>query len=100
MRLKAISFGLLFAALAASVGHAQVTVDFAKITCKQLNLLPVKRDYVAMWLSGFYNAKHDNTTVDVERLKQFGKKVKADCLYGNSGTVMETVEKLLSSQGN
>jgi hypothetical protein len=100
MRLKAVRLGLVLAALAAPVGHAQVSVDFAKITCKQLTSLRVKPDYIAVWLSGYYNAKQNNTVVDVERLKQFGKKVKTDCLYGNSGTIMETVEKLLSSQSN
>jgi len=97
MRLNCILPGLVLAVLAAPAGQAQVTIDVAKISCEQLTLLKVNPDYLALWLSGYYNAKHDNTVVDVARFKDFATKVKRNCLYGNKGTVMETVEKLLSS---
>jgi len=97
MRLKCVLPGLVLALLTAPAGQAQVTIDIAKISCKQLTLLKVNPDYIALWLSGYYNAKHDNTVVDVQRFKDFAAKVKRDCLYGNQGTVMETVEKLISS---
>ena len=97
MRLNRLLPGLVFAMLAAPVGQAQITIDIAKITCKQLTLMKGNPDYIALWLSGYYNAKRDNTVVDVERFKDFATKVKRECLYGNRGTVMETVEKLLGS---
>jgi len=97
MKLNRIFPGLLLALLTAPAAQAQVTVDLAKITCKQLILLKTNPDYVALWLSGYYNAKRDNTVVDVQRFKDFAAKVKRECLYGNQGTVMETVEKLIGS---
>jgi HdeA/HdeB family protein len=88
---------LAVALLVAPPGQAQITIDMAKISCKQLTLSKVNPDYIALWLSGYYNAKRDNTVVDIQRFKDFATKVKRDCLYGNQGTVMETVEKLLGS---
>ena len=82
---------------AAPATQAQITVDIAKITCKQLTLSKMNSDYIALWLSGYYNAKRDNTIVDIAQFKEFTTKVKRDCLYSNQGTVMETVEKLLGS---
>ena len=94
MKLNRILLGLAIAMPAVSVGHAQITVDVAKITCKQLTLLKVNSDYIAIWLSGYYNAKRDNTLIDIEKFKELATRVKRDCLYNNQGTVMETVEKL------
>jgi hypothetical protein len=97
MRFNRTLPGLALALLVAPPGQAQITIDLAKISCKQLTLLKVKPDYIALWLSGYYNAKHDNTVVDIQRFKDFATRVKRDCLYNNQGTVMETVEKLIGS---
>jgi len=98
MKLNRILPGLVLVALAAPASHAQLSVDLAKITCKQFPLMKVNPDYIALWLSGYYNAKHDNTVVDIERLRESAKKVKRECLYNGQGTVMQAVEKLLSSE--
>lgn len=100
MKLNHVLSGLVFVlvTLAAPVSQAQLTVDLAKITCKQYPLMKVNPDYVALWLSGYYNGKRDNTVIDIERLKETAKKVKRECLYNNQGTVMQAVEKLLSSE--
>ncbi|HSV22698.1 MAG TPA: HdeA/HdeB family chaperone [Xanthobacteraceae bacterium] len=89
---------LSLAILVTSVGQAQMTIDVAKITCSQLTLLKVDPDYIALWLSGYYNGKRNNTIVDVEQFKELATKVKRDCLYNNQGTVMETVERLTGPQ--
>jgi acid stress chaperone HdeB len=100
MKLNHVLSGLVFVlvTLAAPVSQAQLTVDLAKITCKQYPLMKVNPDYIALWLSGYYNGKRDNTVIDIERLKETAKKVKRECLYNNQGTVMQAVEKLLSSE--
>jgi hypothetical protein len=98
MKLNRILLGLAIAMPAVSAGQAQITVDVAKITCKQLTLLKVNPDYIAIWLSGYYNAKRDNTVIDIEKFKELTTKVKRDCLYNNQGTVMETVDKLTGSK--
>lgn len=92
-----ILLSLALAMLGNSAGQTQVTIDVAKITCKQLTLLKVNPDYVAIWLSGYYNGKRDNTIIEIEQFKELAAKVKRDCLYKNQGTVMETVEKLTGS---
>jgi hypothetical protein len=96
MTRNSVVLGVTLATLVAAPSHAQITVDFAKITCKQLFSLKVKPEDVAIWLSGYYNAKGDNTVIDVERLKDNAKRIKRDCLYGNAGTVMEAVEKRIA----
>ena len=100
-KLKYISSisGLMLGVFAASEGQAQTTIDVAKITCQQLTLMKVADpDYIAIWLSGYYNGKRNSTVVDVEGLKDHAKKVKSYCLYNDKGTVMEAVQKLLGNE--
>lgn len=97
LRRNPVLLGTVLAILAASAGQAQITMDVAKISCKQLTLLKVNPDYIALWLSGYYHAKRDSTVIDVEQFKELTARVKRDCLYNNQGTVMETVEKITGS---
>src|SRR5262249_705103 len=68
-------FGAIAAALMLAVGfgtgaRAQVTIDVAKITCDQLILFKVADpDYIALWLSGYYHAKQNNTVIDTQELR-------------------------------
>jgi acid stress chaperone HdeB len=88
--------GAIFLVLMTSHAQAQTTIDVAKITCEQFVLMSVAPpDYIAIWLNGYYNGKRNNTTIDVQRLKDNARKVKSYCLY-NKGTIMEAVEKILS----
>jgi len=84
--------------LASSFVHAQTMIDVSKISCDQLSLAKVASpDYIAIWLSGFYNGKRNNTIVDVQRLQDNAQKIRRYCLYNSKGTVMEAVEKVLAS---
>jgi acid stress chaperone HdeB len=91
--------GLILALFAVSAVEAQTTIDVSKISCDQLVLAKVASpDYIAIWLSGFYNGKRNNTVIDVETLKDNALKIRSYCLYNGKGiTVMEAVEKVLSS---
>jgi hypothetical protein len=94
-----LSLGLIFAVVGSLVCRAQTTIDVAKITCEQLTLMKVADpDHIALWLSGYFSAKLNKTTVDVERLKEHAKEVKTYCLYNNKGTVMQAVESLLAKE--
>ncbi len=74
--------GIVAAMLAATFAQAQTTIDVAKISCDQFVLMTVAEpDYIAIWLSGYYHGKRNNTTVDVQRLKDYAQKVKSYCLY-------------------
>jgi acid stress chaperone HdeB len=92
----AMAFGLL---LVVPPIHAQTTIDVTKITCKQFILLRVADpDKIALWLSGYHHAKRGSTTIDVQLLKEQPENIKRYCLYKDKdATVMEAVEKLLSS---
>jgi len=78
------------------MAKAQVTIDVAKITCEQFLLYKVANpDYIAMWISGYYNAKRDNTVIDVEALKAHVEKVKDYCRANMNATVMQAVQTAL-----
>jgi hypothetical protein len=81
-----------FATLPAS---AQVTIDVSKITCQQYVLFTVAdpRD-IAMWLSGYYNGKRNNTVLDTQEFRQRARKVMEYCQLNPKATVMEAVEKI------
>ena len=75
---------------------AQVTVDVAKISCKQFLLdavAPTKS--VAMWLSGYYHGKHSNTVVDVGALQREADKVEDYCRLNLDMPLMNAVEAAL-----
>ena len=75
---------------------AQVTIDVSKITCEQYILFTVAdpKD-IAMWLSGYYNAKRNNTVIDTQEFREAGKKVMDYCQFNLKATVMDAVEKVL-----
>jgi acid stress chaperone HdeB len=87
----------LLVALPPATGQAQVTVDVAKITCKQFLLdavAPTKS--VAMWLSGYYHGKHSGTVVDFGALQREADKVEDYCRLNLDMTVMDAVEHALA----
>jgi acid stress chaperone HdeB len=96
MRSRFFGLFLLATAVASTTAHAQVTVDVAKITCKQFLLdtvAPTKS--VALWLSGYYNGKRGNTSIDVSALQKNADKVEDYCRAHLDMTVMDAVEGAL-----
>jgi acid stress chaperone HdeB len=90
--------GLMLAATA-TVGHAQVTIDVAKISCFQFATYKIAdpKD-IALWLSGFYNGKRDNTVIDPQALKENSDKVVSYCLQHPDVPVMQAVETLFGAK--
>ena len=89
-------------ALAAMLGvpyaRAQVTVDVAKITCRQLffdKTISPNEKSLAIWLSGYYNAKRNNTVLDLGALAKNVDKVEDYCRLNQDITVMDAVTKAL-----
>ena len=78
------------------LARAQVTVDVSKITCQQYVLFTVAdpRD-IAMWLSGYYNGKRNNTVLDTQEFRERARKVMEYCQLNPRVTVMEAVEKIV-----
>jgi acid stress chaperone HdeB len=66
MSSRAIGLAFLIALLTASTGnstaHAEVTVDVAKITCRQylMGKITTPRS-VAIWLSGYFHGEQGDT---------------------------------------
>jgi hypothetical protein len=90
---------LLLAALGGSYARAQVTVDVAKITCDQLTLYKITDPQnIALWLSGYYNAKRNNTVVDTQQLAANTQKIKQYCMLKPDSTVMQAVESVFGAQ--
>jgi HdeA/HdeB family len=77
--------------------HGQVTLDVSKITCSQFSLMKVADpDRIAVWLSGFYNAKRNNMILDVQGLKDNTKKLLDYCALHPDTTLLTAVEPALS----
>ena len=93
--LRGTSLGLRFAIKPAA---AQVTVDVAKITCEQYVLYKIADPReIAMWLSGFYNGKRNNTVLDPTKLSEQAEKLKNFCIINGKMTVMDAVAKVILS---
>ena len=93
-----IVFGLMLAAMAAPAGHAQVTVDIAKITCGQFLAYSIADPKeIALWLSGYYTGKRGGSTVvDTQALKANYEQIRSYCLVNQNIPVTQAVETLFS----
>jgi len=102
MKARSIALFPLVAVLGALEAHAQVSVDVAKITCRQLlfdKVISPNTKSLALWLSGYYSGKRNNTVVDIGTLAKNTDKVEDYCRMNQDVTVMDAVTKALG-QGN
>ena len=77
------------------VARAQVTLDVSKITCDQFAGYKVTNPQnIAIWLSGYYNGKRDNTILDTQNLIANAKKLRDYCIRNPQTLVMRAVETL------
>jgi acid stress chaperone HdeB len=88
--------GLALAALAASAGHAQVTIDIAKITCGQFLTYSVADPReIGLWINGYYTGKRGGgTMIDTQELKAHYDRLRTYCLVNQDIPVMQAVETL------
>jgi acid stress chaperone HdeB len=99
MRLKTAILSPIVGGLMISAAQAQVTIDVAKITCEQFrNYTITDPNNIALWLSGYYNGKRNNTAIKVETFKENLEKVKDYCITHPSVTVMQVVGKLFGNE--
>jgi len=97
MKVRLLMAATLLAVLLPATGQAQVTVDVAKITCKQFlldSVAPTKS--VAIWLSGYYHGKHGGTVLDMAALQRETDKLSDYCRLNLDVTVMDAVEAALA----
>src|SRR6516164_5320843 len=84
--------------LSEPAANAQVTIDVTKITCDQFLLFKVVNPSdIALWLSGYYNSKHDNTIIDVKKFKKIFDSLSDYCRMNYKMTVWEQRKSRFSS---
>lgn len=96
MTYKIFIVGALSALVGVQTVRAQVTVDVAKITCKQYLAYTVTDPrFIAIWLSGYYNGKRNNMLIDTGAFKKNVDKVEDFCRMNLDDTVVHAVETTL-----
>ena len=91
--------GLVLILFFASPVRAQVSLDVSKITCDQFvhSKIANPRTFAA-WLSGYYNGKRNNQTVDPQRFEANLSKLTHFCYQEKNFKlpVMDAVEAVLA----
>ncbi len=99
MMLRPIGLALLVALVGNSTAHAQVTVDAAKITCKQYLTGKVATPRsVANWLSGYFHGERGDTTLDYGALGTDVGKLDAFCRKHYEMPLLEAARKLFGNR--
>jgi acid stress chaperone HdeB len=92
MKLVLVVSGLALA-LPLNLVKAQVTLDVSKITCDQyVGYKITDPRNIAIWLSGYYNAKRGNTVIDTQAFNENARKLQNYCLAHPEVKVMDAVE--------
>ena len=84
----------LITIMVVGVGAARAeTTDFTKITCDEItNAYLEDVVVIGAWLSGYYNAKRNNTVVDSKQIAGNTAKVMVFCRANPRETVMHAIE--------
>jgi acid stress chaperone HdeB len=97
IRSTIVAAGAATILLGFAVSQAQVSVDVSKITCEQFVLFKITDPKnIALWLSGYYNAKRGNTIIDPQALEKNTQALRNYCATNPETTVMQAVEKTLA----
>jgi len=85
------------AALFAVPASAQVVIDMSLITCKQMKDMgkddPDQAVLVTWWMSGYFSATKNLSTVDLRYAKRNIQKVTAYCKKMPKSTLMDAIAK-------
>jgi hypothetical protein len=85
-------------ACASGAAAAQMKADMAKISCADLSQLYADEFLVlGAWMSGYYNAKRNNTLIDVKQLAINTKNVLGFCNKNPKMTVMKAIETMTAA---
>ena len=94
------SVGVILAAVTAPAGHAQVTVDVAKITCGQFLAYSIADPKeIALWLNGYYTGKRGGGMLfDTQAAKANYDRLRSHCLVNQDTPVAQAVEMLFNEK--
>ena len=96
MKILIASSLILLIAAQAQPAAAQVTLDLAKVTCQQWSGYKITNPQnIALWLSGYYNGKRGNTSIDTQGLAGQNDRLRDFCLTNPDMPVMQAAEKVL-----
>ena len=81
---------------AATIAHAE-TMDMATISCREFTAMPIERVVViGSWMSGYFNAKANNTVLDLDRMDEVGAAIGKFCEDHSDIALMKAIEELMS----
>ena len=97
---SACIFLAMFSVLGISTVRAQITVDVAKITCRQFLLGHVggSTRSMANWLSGYYNGKRDKTVIEVGSMQKNVHDLERYCRKHYEMPVMDAAKSALGAE--
>jgi acid stress chaperone HdeB len=78
--------------------EAQMTIDIGKVTCRQYlfdRTISPEAPRVAAWLSGYFNGKRNNTTIDLGSFRRNKDKVEDYCRMNLDTTLIEAAKTSL-----
>ena len=80
--------------------QAQITVDVAKITCRQFLLghVGASTRSVANWLSGYYNGKRGNTVIEAGSMQKNVHDLERYCRKNHEMPVMDAAKNALGAE--
>ena len=95
---KLFAFSTLFILAIVPSVQAQATMDMSKVTCAQIIGGPVDDAIAtAIWFSGYYNGKRNNTNVNLHQFRANADVVVKHCQQNPKMTVMQAVDSLRGS---
>jgi acid stress chaperone HdeB len=90
---------LAFALEPAPVVQAQVMLDVSKLTCEKLVGYKITTsEKIAMWLSGYYNGKSGNTSLDAHELSGNTRRLRSYCARNSQTLVMDALDSVLAGR--
>jgi hypothetical protein len=85
----------IFLFFGASPVAAQSTADMTKVTCEELTTgNAADMVVISVWMSGYFNAKQNNSVIDIKQLSENAKNVGAYCRDNPKVTVMTAIETI------
>jgi hypothetical protein len=92
--MKTIAAAVVALSLAVGMSKASAqTVDVAKISCQQfLTGHVIRRDYLALWLSGYYNGTRNDPIVESNTVQKIADKVSTYCRDNLDATLTDAIQ--------
>jgi len=88
--------GAVIALATTGVAAAQGVVDMSRVTCEQMLRATPNSIDAAIWFSGYYNGRRNNTVLDLGNFRNNAEVIVEECRTNPNRTLMQTVSALTS----